>query len=66
MPPGRAWLSIRPKPIGSLNVGTMIGMVEVAPRAAMAPGAAAFAAPKGLDEEALAVAETEEGWILGA
>lgn len=27
--------------------------------------AAAFAAPKGLDEEALAVAETEEGWILG-
>jgi hypothetical protein len=28
--------------------------------------AAAFAPPKGLDEEALAVAETEEGWILGA
>ena len=28
--------------------------------------AAAFAAPKGLDEDALAVAETEEGWILGA
>lgn len=28
--------------------------------------AAAFAAPKGLDESALAVAETEEGWILGA
>lgn len=28
--------------------------------------AAVFAAPKGLDEDALAVAETEEGWILGA
>ena len=28
--------------------------------------AAVFAAPKGLDDEALAVAETEEGWILGA
>lgn len=28
--------------------------------------AAAFAAPKTLDETALAVAETEEGWILGA
>lgn len=28
--------------------------------------AAAFAAPKGLAEEALAAAETEEGWILGA
>lgn len=27
---------------------------------------ALFAAPKGLDEDALAVAETEEGWILGA
>jgi len=28
--------------------------------------AAAFGAPKGLTEEALAAAETEEGWILGA
>jgi len=28
--------------------------------------AAAFAAPQGLDDAALAVAETEEGWILGA
>lgn len=28
--------------------------------------AAVFAAPKGLDEDALTVAETEEGWILGA
>lgn len=28
--------------------------------------AAAFVAPKDLDETALAVAETEEGWILGA
>lgn len=28
--------------------------------------AALFAAPKGLDEDALTVAETEEGWILGA
>jgi hypothetical protein len=28
--------------------------------------AAVFAAPKGLDEDALAMAETEEGWILGA
>ena len=27
---------------------------------------AIFAAPKGLSEEALASAETEEGWILGA
>lgn len=28
--------------------------------------AAVFAAPKGLDEDALVVAEAEEGWILGA
>lgn len=28
--------------------------------------AAVFAAPKGLDEDAMTVAETEEGWILGA